>query len=233
MNTSLTEKCLPQEWKDAKVSPIFKKGSRSTPGNYRPVSLTSIVCKLTESIIRDHVMQHLVKNELLTSCQHGFVEGRSCVTQLLECLDLWTSILDKGGLVDVVYMNYAKAFDKVAHERLVTKLEGYGITGKVLGWIHNFLTGRRQKVVVNGEESDWAEVLSGVPQGSVLGPVLFICYINDLPEVIHTTVKMFADDTKVFADVSDASNITEIQEDINRLDEWAKKWQLTFNAGKC
>ena len=161
------------------------------------------------------------------------MEGKSCTTQLLECLDLWTGILDSGGFIDVVYMDYAKAFDKVAHERLVRKLEGYGVKGKVLQWIHNFLTGRRQKVAVSGEESGWSEVLSGVPQGSVLGPLLFVVYINDLPEEVHTTVRMFADDTKVFVDVSEPEKVRELQEDIERLDVWAKKWQMTFNATKC
>ncbi len=233
MNKSLEEGVLPQAWKEAQVSPIFKKGSKSEPGNYRPVSLTSVICKVTESIIRDHVMEHLYRNELLTTCQHGFVEGRSCTTQLLECLDIWTSILDNGGQVDVLYLDFAKAFDKVAHQRLIKKLEGYGINKATTRWIQNFLSERKQKVVVNGEESSWADVISGVPQGSVLGPMLFVCYINDLPDVIHTMVRMFADDTKIFTDVSDTDNQEELQKDIERLDEWASEWQLTFNATKC
>eukprot|EP00794_Sanderia_malayensis_P011225 gene11225-12404_t len=233
MQKSLEEGFLPQDWKDAIVSPIFKKGSRSIPGNYRPVSLTSVVCKINESIIRDHVLQHLLKNNLLACCQHGFVEGKSCITQLLECLDIWASILDKGGCLDIVYMDFAKAFDKVPHERLVRKRKGLGVTGSVINWIYSFLSGRRQKVVVDGEESTWSDVVSGVPQGSVLGPTLFVCYINDLPEVIHTTVKIFADDTKVFTDVSTEGGIIELQEDIQRLQDWAKKWQLTYNIDKC
>ncbi len=130
-------------------------------------------------------------------------------------------------------MDFAKAFDKVPHVRLVRKLKGLGITGSILKWIQSFLSGRRQKVVVNGEESSWSDVLSGVPQGSVLGPLLFVCYINDLPGVIHTNVKIFADDTKLFADVSIEGNIKDVQEDIQRLDVWAKKWQLSYNIDKC
>jgi len=233
MNKTLEKDEIPQDWKDALVSPIFKKGPKSTPGNYRPVSLTSIICKLTESIIKDHMMKHLIENDLLTPCQHGFVEGKSCTTQLLECLDIWTEILDIGGYVDVIYMDYAKAFDKVAHQRLLKKMECYGITGHVLNWTRSFLNCRRQKVAVNGEESSWSNVLSGVPQGSVLGPLLFVIYINDLPEQVHTMVRMFADDTKVFADASARGAVQEIQEDIIRLDNWAKEWQLTFNAKKC
>ena len=233
MNKSLREGRLPQRWKDAVVAPIFKKGKKSSPGNYRPVSLTSVICKVMESVIRDHIMDHLYRNNLLTDCQHGFVRNRSCLTQLLECLDVWTEMLDTGGSVDVVYMDYAKAFDKVAHARLLRKLQGYGITNQALDWIGNFLHGRRQKVKVNGEESKWADVLSGVPQGSVLGPVLFVCYINDLPDEIHTNVKLFADDTKIYADVSKKNGSEELQEDITRLDEWASKWQLSFNSSKC
>ena len=230
---SISEGILPQRWKDAAVIPIYKKGKKSTPGNYRPVSLTSILCKVTESIIRDHIMDHLYRNRLLTPCQHGFVRDRSCITQLLECLDDWTEMLDSGESIDVIYMDYAKAFDKVAHMRLMKKLRGYGVNVQIRNWIQNFLSERRQKVVVNGEESEWAHVLSGVPQGSVLGPVLFVCYINDLPQEVQTKVKLFADDTKLYTKVSEEYGRHELQEDINNLDKWAKEWQLSFNASKC
>eukprot|EP00794_Sanderia_malayensis_P010533 gene10533-11645_t len=233
MNKTLEEGVLPQRWKDAEVTPTYKKGKKSIPGNYRPVSLTSVLCKMTESIIRDHIMDYLFNNKLLTDCQHGFVRRRSCITQLLECLDVWTEILDSGGNVDVLYMDYAKAFDKVAHIRLLKKLQGYGPTKQILDWIRSFLDGRRQRVKMNGEVSRWADVLSGAPQGSVLGPVLFVSYINDLPDEIHTHVKLFADDTKVYADVSKSIKSQELQGDITRLDEWARKWQLAFNSSKC
>ena len=166
-------------------------------------------------------MKHLVNNELLTSSQHGFVAGKSCTTQLTECIDLWTNINEKGGYLDVVYLDFAKAFDKVAHNRLIRKLEGYGINGEILNWIQNFLTGRRQLVAVNGVASSWADVLSGVPQGSVLGPLVFVVYINDLPEEIDTMVRMFADDTNIFVDASSEDNRIALQADIIRLLNWA------------
>jgi hypothetical protein len=233
MNKTLKNNEVPQDWKKAIVSPIFKKGSKSTPGNYRPVSLTCVICKINESIIKDHIMKHFVENNLLTNCQHGFVSGKSCNTQLLECMDIWTEIIDNGGYLDVIYLDFAKAFDKVAHQRLISKMEGYGVNNEILKWTECFLTDRKQKVVINGEESSWADVLSGVPQGSVIGPLLFVIYINDLPEEVHTTVKIFADDTKLFTDISRDQMAQELQNDIHRLDKWAEKWQLKFNADKC
>ena len=233
INSTLASGTLPQEWKDALVTPIYKKGRKTVCGNYRPVSLTSIVCKIAESLIRDHMLKHLIDNSLLTEYQHGFVPGRSCSTQLIECLDIWTDILDSGGCADVIYMDYAKAFDKVAHLRLLTKIESYGIHGQVLKWIGAFLSGRRQKTCVNGEVSSWSNVLSGVPQGSVLGPLLFVLFINDLPEVIQTLVRIFADDTKLFTNTIDPASYELLQDDVNRLTKWAEKWNLVFNTDKC
>lgn len=230
MNKAL-EEGVPNDWKTAKVSPIFKKGVKTNPGNYRPVSLTSILCKVQESIIRDHIIQHLVENNLLSDSQHGFINGRSCLTNLLEVLDKWTKILENEGSVDTVYLDFAKAFDTVPHERLLVKLSAYGIKGDVLKWIKSFLGNRKQQVVVNGEESEWRSVLSGVPQGSVLGPVLFVIFVNDIPEVVKSMVYLFADDTKLFARAPD--DCSAIQDDLNNLQTWADTWQLRFNANKC
>jgi hypothetical protein len=148
-------------------------------------------------------------------------------------LDCWTRILDEGGLVDAVYLDFQKAFDTVPHQRLLLKLSGYGVTGDVLGWIEAFLSGRRQRVIVNGEMSSWAPVTSGIPQGSVLGPILFVCFINDLPDVIHTMVHIFADNTKVYNRVDELSGHEELQDDLRRLQQWSDTWLLRFNAGKC
>ena len=187
------------DWKLACVTPVFKKGSRSSASNYRPVSLTYIACKVMEKLIREQLMRHLVNNELVTKNQYDFVPGRSCSTQLLETLDDWTSIIDNGGSLDVVYMNYMKAFDTVPHGRLLIKLSAYGLKGKILGWIRDFLRSRKQRVVVNSVKSEEAKVSSGIPQGSVLGPLLFVIFINDLPENVRKEIKMFSDDTKPYA----------------------------------
>ena len=131
-NKTMANGQVPQEWRDALVTPIFKKGSMSQTNNYRPVSLTSLICKQQESIIRDHITNHLERNNILTLCQHGFVGGKSCSTLLLECFDKWTKILDDGGYLDIIYLNHAKAFDKVAHQRLLIKLPSYDVSGKIL-----------------------------------------------------------------------------------------------------
>jgi hypothetical protein len=208
---SLNSGIIPDEWRTATVTPIFKKGSRLQPNNYRPVSLTCILCKTMEALVREQLMDHLQSNGLVSRWQHGFTKGRSCVTQLLETLDIWTEVLDEGGCVDTVYMDYMKAFDSVPHRRLVSKVEAHGINGKVLQWVRDFLSNRTQTVVVNGVKSNPAKVSSGIPQGSVLGPVLFVLYINDLPRHVQSNVELFADDTKVFAR-SDLKNLCDAPE---------------------
>ena len=129
-NKSFNEGCLPEAWKEAHVIPLFKKGKKSQPGNYRPVSLTSIVCRIMESIIRDNLIIHMNSNNLFSKCQHGFIKNRSCTTNLLTALDQWTDAIDQGSAVDVIYFDFAKAFDTVPHSRLLNKLQGYGIHGK-------------------------------------------------------------------------------------------------------
>ena len=227
------EGVLPQTWKDALITPLFKKGSKACVGNYRPISLTCIVVKVYENIMRDHILSHFVKNHLFSSCQHGFLPGRSCVTNLLAVLNVWTDALDKGINVDNIYLDFSKAFDTVPHTRLLEKLKGYGITGKILSWIENFLFGRRQCVVINGISSDWCNVDSGVPQGSVLGPILFLIYINDLPDLIKSTVLLFADDTKLYNLLNNENSTVQLQNDLDLLTDWAEMWQMRFNHDKC
>ena len=231
--TSLQEGIVPKAWKEAYVSPIHKKGSKADVGNYRPISLTSVCCKLLEKIIRDALLRHMISNGFLSDQQHGFVYGRSCTTQLLKVVDKWTEILDQGGAVDTVYLDFAKAFDTVPHQRLMVKLKGYGVEGQVLEWIGQFLIGRRQRVRLAGSYSGWSDVLIGVPQGLVLGPVLFVCYINDLPDKISSFIFMYADDTKIFSRADSDADRQALQRDLDKLDEWARTWQLQFNTAKC
>ena len=230
---SLQESMVPEEWKKSNVTPIFKKGTKSSTSNYRPVSLTSVICKVMESLIRDKLMSHMCNNNLLNNCQHGFRTGRSCVTQLLDMMETWTNILDSYGSIDAIYLDFRKAFDTVPHERLLLKLHGYGIRGNMLSWIRQFLVGRTQRVVVNSEKSKWSPVLSGIPQGSVLGPTLFILYVNDMPDAIHSTLLMFADDTKIFRRINSLADCEELQKDLEQLKDWSVKWLLDFNSSKC
>ena len=231
--SSMNEGKLPSVWKDANVTPLFKKGEKAKPNNYRPVSLTCILCKVMESIIRDELVAYLEDNELLSPFQHGFIAHRSCSTNLLATLDAWTEMLDAGSPVDAIYLDFSKAFDSVPHLRLLEKLKAYGICEKLLCWVEDFLTGRRQRVCVNGSYSAWSPVVSGVPQGSCLGPVLFVIFINDLPEVVETFCQMYADDTKLFSNSDNEEFRMKIQKDLDNLIQWADRWQLRFNAEKC
>ena len=231
----LDQKCtksifVPYAWKDARISPIFKKGSKTEPGNYRPVSLTSVVCKTLEKIVRKHIMKHVTENHLLSQDQYGFRANRSCALQLLHVMEDWVDYMEGHKSWDTVYLDLAKAFDKVAHGRLLKKVSAFGIRGNVLAWIKDFLSHRRQCVTVKGSSSGWRSVDSGVPQGSVLGPVLFIIFVNDITEVVSSNVKVFADDTKIYAPTCDSGGL---QEDLNSLSEWAEKWELQFNEDKC
>jgi hypothetical protein len=230
---SLVTGVVPYEWKDARVSPLFKKGKRDKPENYRPVSLTSIIGKIFEAIIKDNIVEHLEKYKILNSSQHGFTKGKSCLTNILSFMESVTSKIDEGNPVDIVYLDFAKAFDKVPHVRLVNKLEAHGISGLVLNWVRHWLSNRRQKVCINNEESDWRNVSSGVPQGSLLGPVLFLIYINDLDNAIVSKLGKFADDTKLCQSVRNKEDIESLQRDLDVLHEWSVEWQMSFNVDKC
>ena len=232
-NTSLRTRCVPGVWREADVIPIFKKGSARQPSNYRPISLTSILCKLMESIMVDKIANHLESKLLLRNSQHGFRRHRSCLTNLLEFFHFVFSEHDRDKAVDVIYLDFQKAFDKVPHRRLLRKVRSLGIDGVVADWIEKWLSGRRQRVVVNGQTSDWAPVTSGVPQGSVLGPLLFIIYINDIDDDIVAKISKFADDTKLGINAAKAENVVHLKEDLRRLGEWSEKWQIPFNVNKC
>ena len=232
-NLSLKEGVVPFEWKEANIIPLFKKGSRNKSENYRPVSLTSVICKLLERLIKDHMVDFLVKHKLLNSSQHGFLKARSCLTNMLCFLEEITKWIDMGSPVDIIYLDFQKAFDKVPHQRLLLKLKAHGIGDSITDWIEQWLTDRRQRVVVDGEVSNWKSVLSGVPQGSVLGPILFLIYINDLDESITSNVLKFADDTKLFRKVNTDGDKQHLQNDLDRLVKWSEKWQMLFNFGKC
>ena len=230
---SILDESLPDCWKLANVTPIHKKGSKYLCENYRPISLTSILCKLLEKIIKTALFGHLYQHRLLCKNQHGFVSRKACSTNLLETSDMLTYSLAKGLGVDLILLDFAKAFDKVSHEFLIHKLRCYGISGKLLSWIKNFLFLRKQRVILGEGESDWSEVLSGVPQGSVLGPLLFIIYINDMPDKIKSNVLLYADDSKLISTIRDSRDNLSLQADIDHLINWSVTWKMSLNFEKC
>ena len=196
-NKSIETASIPEDWKLANVTAIHKKGNRQDPGNYRPISLTSVVGKTMERLIKDKLVNYLERNHLIGNSQHGFRHGRSCLTDLLDFFGEVISTYDEYKAVDVVYLDFQKAFDKVPHQRLLLKIQSLGIGGNVIEWLRAWLIGRKQRVSVNNTKSDWTEVTSGVPQGSVLGPIMFIMYVDGMDSDIISKLSKFADDTKL------------------------------------
>ena len=233
-NVSMSTGVVPDDWKEANITAIFKKGSRTSPSNYRPISLTSVACRLMERCIKAKVMDHLEEHNILVEAQHGFQKRKSTLTNLLDYMEAVTDAVDQGLQVDAVYFDFKKAFDKVPHRRLLAKLEAVGIRGPLLNWLKSWLTGRRQRVCVNDQFSDWTTTTSSVPQGSVLGPILFLIYINDLQSVVEGYLSMFADDTKLYRVIKDKiSDKSSLQLDIDAMLNWSKDWLMEFNIEKC
>ena len=198
-NTSLQSGKVPDTWKEGVVTAIFKKGMKSLASNYRAITPTSVVCKLLEGFITEYLKKHLTLNNKHDKYQHGFTPGISTVTNLIEALNIWSEALSHGLPVDIIYLDFEKAFDKVPHERLLNQLYRYGIRGSLLEWIRNYLHERTQMVRVNGEYSSIAPVLSGVPQGSVLGPALFLIFVADASDIVKNFISLYADDTKLYS----------------------------------
>ena len=238
---SMDEGEVPNTWKEAHIIPIHKKGNKAIMGNFRPVALTSVICKVFEKIVCTAILSFLTRNDLITQQQHGFVKGRSCQTNILLCLEKWTEMLDNGRSVDVAYFDYSKAFNKVSHRPLIIKLKAYGINGRLLAWLEAYLQDRKQRVVVGNAKSSWLEVVSGTTQGTVLGFLLFLIFINDLPkkcsEEDESLIMLLADDTKTFQEVDTdelqhAANQQELQGRVDKISKWARDWQMEINPSK-
>ena len=243
-NVVFTRSELPSLWLASNVIPLYKKkGQRNLVSNYRPISISSSCCKVMESIIKDFILKFLVSNHLITDHQHGFLKGRSTVTNLLNSIRHWLSSLNSGKSSDIIYVDFAKAFDSVSHSKLLQKLRSYGIRGKLLNWISAWLSGRTQSVKIQNISSAAKPVLSGVLQGSVLGPLLFLIFINDLVDDLDPSANptLFADDLKLFSDAnviptsSDSHSVfcPLLQNSLNKLHLWCLKWQLQISISKC
>lgn len=221
---------MPAVWKTANVTALHKKGDKSDARNYRPISLTCIISKVFEKLLRNHILSHF--SPMIKPEQHGFLPKKSCLSNLLDCMNTVYDIMEDGSNVDILYLDFMKAFDSVSHNKLLSKLQSYGIGGKTLSIVKDFLSCRSFKVRVADAESNPFGVKSGVPQGSVLGPLLFLIYINDLPDGIKSCLSLFADDVKM---IVATANKDASQEDLELLNSWQKQWKLKFNTvdNKC
>ena len=221
---------IPWQWKCSHISPIHKKGAKNLAENYRPVSLTSSICRILEKIICEELLCHLSTNNLLSTEQHGFLPGRSTTTQLLGVFNDWTNHYFNGDEVSVVYTDLRKAFDKVSLPKLIEVLQSYGIHGKVLDWFEVFLFDRTQKVRVNQSISQPLPVTSGVPQGSVVGPLLFLLFIDDITKLgtQKSKLSLFADDAKVYS-----TDDVDLQSVLYNVDHFFSKRQLSIAPEKC
>ena len=235
VNSTLQKGKIPKDWKRADITPIYKSGNKEEPLNYRPVSLTSVVAKISERIIKDQWVKYLEDNNILTEKQFGFRKGRSCATNLISFYSRVIDVVqERDGWVDCIYLDLKKAFDKVPHERLLWKLKNIGgLKGNILAWMSDFLIGREMRTVVRGCKSCWRLVTSGVPQGSVLAPVMFAIYINDMTEGISSYMNLFADDAKLMRKITKREDCDALNQDLNKIKDWSSKWNMEFNIKKC
>ena len=232
---SLNQGQIPDDWKTAHIFPLFKKGDKSNAENYRPISLTSIACKILEHIVHSTVMDFLDSKNFLSSVQHGFRQKRSCETQLLTTLRDFSQTLNTSGQTDAILLDFSKAFDKVDHKLLLSKINNTGIHGPLFDWISSFLSNRTQYVIVDGCVSEPKAVLSGVPQGTVLGPLFFLIYINDISENLSpgTFLRLFADDSLLYRVIRCIQDAITLQKDLLTLQAWCIKNKMEFHPKKC
>ena len=217
------------------ITPIHKGGNKNktVAENYRPVSLTSVTCKVLEHIVHSHVISHLDNHNVLHDTQHGFRRKRSCETQVLKTVNDLAKTLNNKGQMDSILLDFSKAFDKVCHRKLLLKLKHYGVNNNIHSWINDFLYNRTQRVVVRGKVSPASKVTSGVPQGTVLGPLLFLVYINDMPNSVSSDISLFADDALLYRNIINWEEARRLQSDLDSLVQWEQLWSMEFHPQKC
>ena len=223
---------FPEIWKKANVVPVHKREDKMLVKNYRPISLLPIFGKMFERVIYNSLFNYFQSNRLFTPSQSDFLPGDSCIAQLLSVIHEIQIAFDENPTVDVrgVFLDLSKAFDKVWQDGITFKLKAYDVEGELLSLLKNYLENREQRVVLNGQTSSWRKIMSGIPQGSVLGPLLFLIYINDLPDGINSLCKIFADDTSLFSKVSDIhKSASNLNDDLEKISYWAYQWKMQFN----
>ena len=229
---SFEQGVFPKQWKCANVVPIHKKGSKTMAVNYRSVSLLPIFSKVVERIVFTSLFNHV--KPALSDRQHGFMPGRSCATNLCTLLETAWSNISAGSQTDVIYTDYSSAFQSVNHKLLIHKLKySFHVSDQALNWLTSYLSGRRQRVVVKGKCSQWTDVLSGTPEGGLLSPLLFACFINDLPDSLQSDCLMFANDVKLYGKVDSEADAKLLQSQLDNLCKWSETWRLTLNPAKC
>jgi hypothetical protein len=233
INKSFELSKVPKIWKEANVCPIFKKNDRTLIANYRPISLLSCVGKIQERIIYRQLYKYLMANNLLTWKNSGFKELDSAINQLLFITNNIHKALEAGKEVCMVFLDVSKAFDRVWHSGVLNKLRCMGIEGRLFDWLCDYLSDRKIRVVINGQKSEWLRPNAGVPQGSILGPLLFLVFINDITNNIESNINLFADDTSLMEIIENyVESYAKLNRDLDRLSTWSNKWLVTFNATK-
>ncbi|MES9994358.1 MAG: reverse transcriptase family protein [Candidatus Thiodiazotropha sp.] len=232
-NFSIAKGKVPNLWKQANVTPVFKKNDPSDVSNYRPISLLNTLGKVLEKIVHKYVFNFLNDHHVITTLQSGFVPGDSTVNQLVDIYNTFCRALDEGKEVRAIFCDISKAFDRVWHKGLLFKLHSVGISGSLLQWFTDYLANRKQRVVIPGASSNWSSVQAGVPQGSILGPLLFLLYINDIVENINSSIRLFADDTTLYIIVDNPVQAAyQLNSDLSKIHQWANQWLVTFNPSK-
>ena len=223
----------PKDWNSAIVTPIYKNGLKPDPSNYGPISLTCICCKIMDHIMLSYIAKHIANNNIIINEQHGFRNKLSTITHLINTTTDWANTLNNKGQTDIIFLDFSKAFDKTSHIFILSKLHYYGIRNHTLSWIGALISNRTQTTVVNGVHSSYAEVTSGVPQGSVLAPMLFLLYINDINNAITSQIKLFADDSVLYRNIRNQNDQVILQNDLDTISSWTVKWLMELNINKC
>jgi hypothetical protein len=234
-NNLLERGSVPKEWKQANITPIHKKGDKKEIANYRPISITSLLSKCLERVVTSRLLNHMRGNGFMNDNQHGFIPGKSCTTLLSSLLDDCNAGLNKRAVkqIDVVTLDWAKAFDSIPHERLLSKLYNYHVRGNTLSWIRSFLNDRTQSVVFGGASSVDITVTSGVPQGCVISPLLFTIFMLDLPACVDSPLLQYADDCTIYREISTLDESSNLQDDLNSINIWCKLNNMALNVSKC